>query len=419
MAKEGLKIATNTPKKPYEDKILKGKEKSKKIFKKEEKLDKAISDIIEIDELDSEEEDEILDNNVALEAEASKSKNNNNEEQKIAPLNIDLKTEPKTEPKTEIKNIPMHVENKKTEFSLKELEKKRKEIDTEKEELDVIRKDLEKKRSDIDTELRNLRKEEEKLRGHSKIDKILILIAELKDSIKVRNLSEEKLKSQGIKIELLNSISRKVIRNFSDYEFYVENAKNCQARIILILKYLTLLIKGADKDKITQQELRAYYKTRGILKALHIRLNPFDNHIHSKDNKPLELMRIFSALEPTATWLSSLDNEESLESEEYDKVVKSFQDFILEEKINFFKLYFTDEIVEYLDNRIQANCFVRLLGRIVLNPSQVLDQITKWEKTNPEFRKKFVSFLASELLPTERLSIAQKEVEELKQSKLL
>lgn len=311
---------------------------------------------------------------------------------------------------------------KKDEYdsSLKDLNSKLekiKEIDAKSKSL---AKHLEDQKKDLDNEKKSWRKEEESLRGKSKVDKILILIKGLKDSIIVKNQITEllKLDCSGIDIDSLNNIQKKIIREFGDYEFYVDDAKACQSKINDIIKILTSLFKNASIDSINEFENRSYFKARGILKALHIRLNPFDNHIHSKESKPIELMRIFSVLEPTISSLSGLDTE-SIDSEDYDKVIKSFNEFIIEEKQNFMRTYFDESYVEILDQKILKNIFVKILNRFVLTPEQLLEQMSKWQSINKEYINKFIEFLRIELTPLQKIQIADNEIKDMKAKGLL
>lgn len=307
----------------------------------------------------------------------------------------------------------------KYETLLKELEQKTEKIKDLESRNKALAKNLENQRKELDNEKREWRKEEENLRGKSKVDKILILIKSLKDSIIVKNQVVELLsKEETFNINDLNNLQKKIIREFGDYEFFVEDAKACQSKINEILKILTLLFKNADINSMNEFESRSYFKARGILKALHIRLNPFDNHIHSKESRPIELMRIFSVLEPTISSLSGLDTE-SLETEEYEKVVKSFGDFILEEKQNFMRVYFDESYIDYLDQKVLRNVFVKILTKFILTPEQVLEQMSRWQTINKEFVNKFIEFLRVELTPIQKLLIAENEIKDMKQKGLL
>jgi len=267
--------------------------------------------------------------------------------------------------------------------------------------------------------IRIYKKEEDNLRGLSKVDKILTLLEELKSSIIFKNHIEEIAEFKEIVAERkLNNLSKRIVRNFGDYDISVANARESQTKINLMLKYLVLLMAGCDKSKLSGFEMNCFYKARGLLKAFHFRLNIIDIHFSSKKHKPIELLRIFSALEPTITALSALDYDDTV-AEEYDKVIKSFGTFIKEEREDFMRSQFKDEYIEIVDQKTQMHTFIRLLNRFNLNAAQIMEQLTKWEKISPDQRKKFLEFLAVELTPTEKHIVAKSEIDEMRSKGLM
>jgi hypothetical protein len=289
-----------------------------------------------------------------------------------------------------------------------DLELLQKKLNIESEELKLRERSLERS-------LRELREEEEELRGKSKIDKVLFLIKRIKNSVRAVNSLEKELKSEGEDISKYSALKKKIIRQEGDYEFYVDDAKQCQQWINDALKWLNMVKRNWEEGKNKELpffEEQSYYKSRGLLKALHFRMNIFDNHIHSVKSKPIELMRIFSALEPTVTSLSSLD--EDIESFGADKLQKSFEDLSLEDKIDFMKVNFTHDYVPKLSRNVKNNSFVVLLQNIIFAPEQVLDQMKKWERNHPLNREKLVKYLQTFLTSTERMTIAEKDIDELK-----
>jgi hypothetical protein len=264
------------------------------------------------------------------------------------------------------------------------------------------------------TTQQKLRDEQGFLRGKSKIEKIQTLLEKIKDQIHIENNLALELVAEGEDLSKYDEFAMQVIRFFGNYSFKVDDAKLCQSWIIQILKYLNLLVdNNPEKSKITRKVERKNAFAVGLLTALHFRFDWIQNSVDSRESRPIELRRIFSALEPTITNLAHLD-EQPANIQEYDNAMISYNAFTDDDKLKFIISVFKAEFVEKFNDTMQEELLLRILLRVVIGPEEILKQIRQWENLNNTYLPKFVEYLRIYLTPEQRLSIAQDEIEKLR-----
>jgi hypothetical protein len=301
-----------------------------------------------------------------------------------------------------------------------EIERSKQRLEEIKKEILQSREELERKETSIAKNLKQFFIEEERVTSTSLIGKIRKYIIILKEAIVGKNSLEIGLVRMGYNPSLLNDLTRRIVRAFGSYEFSVVDGKFCQSLIITILMHLNVLMNGKESHhaESTEEQIRAFYKAQGSLKLLFEKFSPFDNYIHDRDSKPLQLIRLFSSLEPTIAILTPLDQSFKITGEN-KSVSTFFSELPLEDRIAFIQENFEESFIEKIPEKVQKSSLTRLLNIFMLSPAQVMVQVEKWRSLNQKYLGDFLGYLKVQLTEVEKLELAHNEIEQLKRKGMI
>lgn len=325
--------------------------------------------------------------------------------------------------------LDLEIKNIEAEFKkFNQLESK---LNKEEIELMIERDKYDRIKTDLTETLLETEKIENRVLGNSKIDTILNLINEIKDSIDIVNHIQQKILEKYQTI-YLNPIQKKVLSDFGIYDLTIRQPKVCQAKVILILKLLSELIENeSDKPKKeesyktkkeesynpTKPNDRSYLIAKGLLKTLHFRINYFQSTFLTFSEHPIEVQRLFTKLEPEISNLAHLDDK-NVKTLDYKETIDKFFKLSLEEQCDFVKKYYSVMILDSLSEPTKTTILISLLSTNSISPESIINQIKRWDQINQTFRNKMIQYLKISLTQYEKLRLINDQIKKIKEESI-
>lgn len=279
-----------------------------------------------------------------------------------------------------------------------------------------LKTEADKKINELNVERKRMRTEEERLRGKSKSDKCLILLDDLKQSIKCNNIAWDDAVAQGMNVDEFNAAQHLAVREWGIYTFSIDDPYSAQKTINEVIQSLTQLIDQAEPVKLTPRAERVYEELLGELEGLHFRMNWLSKQksIESVEPTPTELIRLFSALDTGISSLAMLDKFQKV-TEGLESMLAGFTELDEDEKNSFIDKTIELRFVENLSKDKRDAIWDRLCSLYTLHPEQVIEQMGRMGRLAPTMREETIRLLSAQLVEREQLIIAERAIKELKQ----
>lgn len=251
------------------------------------------------------------------------------------------------------------------------------------------------------------------LQEGKKITYILKQIYEIKDAIIPINPFKDRVR-RNPKIQNLSSDPK--VQKWSEafqYTFSIENGKQIQIKITDCIRLLQEVYDAAKTKQglIDHEKDRLYRKARGTLRILHLAVDPFNNKFLLDKDKPIELMKYFSALETSLASLAPI--ESNSHSNPLQATQESFLKLSEDDKSLFIVAAFIPKCVINMERSVREKIFSYLLAerdidlKIRITPIEFIQFFTELTKDN---RKQFLNLLENNLTPNEKYELGKAEM---------